>query len=161
MHAPPLAVVSVLAVALAACSAPTQPEFGPADRESVTKLVQEFTTAYNAQDAAKVASLFTGGAALMPPNASTLRGTEYIQRYFAGRFEEGASDLVVEPTDVAGSGVLAYIAGSYGLKLAPAGGAEQRDRGKFVWILRGFRGKWLLEYVIFSSDFAPPPSPGD
>lgn len=159
MHAPSLTVASVLAATLAGCSAPTQPEFGQADRTKVTGLVQEFTTAYNAKDAAKVASLFTGGATLMPPNDSTLRGTDYIQRYFAGRFELGASDLVIEPTDIAGSGVLAYIAGSYALKLAPEGGAEQRDRGKFVWILRGFRGNWLLEYLIFSSDFAPvPPS---
>jgi uncharacterized protein (TIGR02246 family) len=162
MHAPSQMLAGLMVVALAGCSAPAQPGFGPADRAAVENVVQEFTAAYNAQDAAKVASLFTSGAALMPPNASTLRGTDYIQRYFAGRFEQGATDLFVEPTDIAGSGVLAYIAGSYGLKLAPEGGREQRDRGKFVWILRGYRGTWLLEYIIFSSDFEPAqPAQGD
>jgi len=161
MKAPSLVAASVIAVALAACSAPAQREFGKTDRDNITTLVQEFTTAYNAKDAAKVATLFTGGAGLMPPNASTLRGTESIQGYFVSRFEQGASGLVIEPTDIAGSGVLAYISGNYSLKFAPAGGPERRDRGKLLWILRQFNGKWLLEYLIFSSDFPAAPAPGN
>jgi uncharacterized protein (TIGR02246 family) len=155
MRALSLMFASVVVAALAGCAAPAQPGFGPTDRATVENVVQEFTAAYNAKDASRVASLFTSGAALMPPNASTLRGTDYIERYFAGRFEQGATDLVIEPTDIAGSGVLAYIAGNYDLRLAPEGGGEERDRGKFVWIVRGHRGTWLLEYLIFSSDFAP------
>jgi uncharacterized protein (TIGR02246 family) len=150
---------TMMALALAACSAPVQREFGAADRDSITKLVQEFTTAYNAKDAAKVATLFSGGAGLMPPNASTLRGTESIQGYFVSRFAQGASDLLIEPKDIAGSGALAYASGDYSLNLAPAGGPERRDRGKFLWVLRDCSGKWLLEYVIFSSDFPAAPSP--
>jgi len=159
MRAPSLMAATVIAVALAACSAPVQREFGNADRDSITKLVQEFTTAYNAKDAAKVATLFSGGAGLMPPNASTVRGTESIQGYFVSRFAQGASDLLIEPKDIAGSGALAYASGDYSLKLAPAGGPERRDRGKFLWVLRDFSGKWLLDYVIFSSDFPAAPSP--
>jgi uncharacterized protein (TIGR02246 family) len=161
MQAPSLMAASVMAVALAACSAPVQREFGKADRDSITELVQEFTTAYNAKDAAKVATLFTGGAGLMPPNASTVRGTESIQGYFVSRFDQGASDLLIEPKDIAGSGALAYITGNYSLKLAPAGSPEQRDRGKFLWVLRNFSGKWLLEYLIFSSDFPAAPAPSN
>ena len=161
MRAHSLIAATVMIVALAACSAPAQREFGEAERASITKLVQEFASAYNAKDAAKVATLFSGGAGLMPPNASTLRGTESIQGYFSGRFDQGASDLVVEPKDIAGSGALAYTSGDYSLKLAPVGGREQRDRGKFLWILRDFSGKWLLEYVMFSSDFPPAPSPSN
>ena len=161
MRASWLMAASVLLLALAACSAPTQREFGKADVESIRKLVQEFTTAYNAKEAAKVATLFSGGAVVMPPNASTVRGTESIQGYFVSRFAQGASDVLIEPRDIAGSGALAYASGDFSLKLVPpAGGPERRDRGKFLWILREFSGKWLLEYLIFSSDFpaAPPTS---
>lgn len=161
MRAPSPMTASVMAVAFVACSAPVQREFGKADRDSITKLAQELTTAYNAKDAAKVATLFSDGAGLMPPNASTVRGTEYIQGYFVNRFAEGASDLRIELKDIAGSGALAYASGDYSLKLAPAGHPERRDRGKFLWVLRDFRGKWLLEYVIFSSDFPPAPSPNN
>lgn len=161
MQAPSLMAATVMALALAACSAPAQREFGKEDRDSITNVVRDFSAAYNAKDAAKVATLFTGGAGLMPPNASTLRGTESIQAYFVNRFDQGASDLVIEPKDIAGSGALAYITGTYRLKLAPAGGPEQRDRGKFLWVLRNFSGKWLLEYLIFSSDFPIAPAPSN
>ena len=154
-----LMAASVMTFALAACSAPTQREFGKADVENITKLVQEFTAAYNAKDAAQAATLFAGGGVVMPPNAPMLRGTESIQGYFVSRFTQGASDLVIEPKDIAGSGALAYASGDFSLKLVPpAGGPGRQDRGKFLWILRDFRGKWLLEYVIFSSDFPAAPT---
>ena len=150
---------AALVVALAACSAPAQHEFGKPDRDNITKLVQDFTTAYNAKDAAKITTLFTGGAGLMPPNASTVRGTDSIRDYFVGRFAQGATDLLIEPKDIAGSGTLAYISGTYSLKLAPVGGPERKDRGKLLWVLRQLGGRWLLENLIFSSDFPPAPSP--
>jgi uncharacterized protein (TIGR02246 family) len=151
-------VASVMPFVFAACTAPTQREFSKADVASIRTLAQEFVSAYNAKDPAKLATLFAGGVAMMPPNASTVRGTEGVQEYFASRFGQGASDLVVDPKDISGAGPLAYASGDYSLKMVPpAGGPERRDRGKFLWILRDFRGKWLLEYLIFSSDFLPGP----
>jgi uncharacterized protein (TIGR02246 family) len=158
MRAPSFVAAITLAVALAACSAPTQREFGKADRDSITKLSQDFITAYNAKDAAKITTLFTGGAGLMPPNASTVRGTDSIRDYFVSRFSQGATDLAIEPKDIAGSGTLAYISGNYSLRLAPAGGPERKDRGKLLWVLRQLGGRWLLEYLIFSSDFPAAPT---
>jgi uncharacterized protein (TIGR02246 family) len=152
-------MAAALAFVLAACSAPAQREFGKADRDNISKLVQDFTTAYNAKDAAKITTLFSGGAGLMPPNASTVRGAESIKGYFVSRFAQGATDLAIDPSDIAGSGTLAYIAGTYSLKLAPAGGPERKDRGKLLWVLRQLGGRWLLEYLIFSSDFPPAPTP--
>ena len=64
---------------------------------------------------------------------------------------------MIAPKDISGSGALAYASGEYSLKLAPAGGPERRDRGKFLWVLRDFSGKWLLDYLIFSSDFPAAP----
>ena len=154
-------IAATLALALAACSAPAQREFGKVDRDNITKLVQDFTTAYNAKDAAKITTLFSGGAGLMPPNASTVRGAESIKGYFVSRFAQVATDLAIDPSDIAGSGTLAYIAGTYSLKLAPAGGSERKDRGKLLWVLRQLGGRWLLEYLIFSSDFPPAPTPAN
>ena len=153
MQVSSLMAVALIAAVLTACSAPAQDEFDKGDRDNITTLIQDFTKAYNAKDPAKTATFFTGGAGFMPPNASTIRGTEAIQSYFAGRFEQGATDLVIEPRDIAGSGALAYATGNFSLRLAPAGGAERRDRGKFLWVLRHLGGRWLMEYVIFSSDF--------
>ena len=144
MRAPWLMVASVMPFVLAACAAPTQREFSKADVGNIRTLVQEFITAYNAKDPAKVGTLLSGGAVMMPPNASTVRGTEAVQGYFASRFAQGASDLVIEPKDISGAGPLAYASADYSLKMVPpAGGPERRDRGKLIWILRDFGGKWL------------------
>jgi len=147
-----------IAVALTGCSAPAKHEFGKTDVEHITKLIQEFATAYNAKDPARTAAQFSGAGGVMPPNAPTVRGTESIRTYFANRFAQGATDLVIDAKDIAGAGGLAYATGVYSLKLAPAGGPEERDRGKFLWVLRKFDDRWLLEQVIFSSDFALQPA---
>ena len=157
LRAPSLMTASAMVVALAACSGPIDQAFDKTDRDNINKLIQEFITAYNAKDAAKDATLFAGGAVVMPPNAPTVRGAEFVQQYYVNRFAQGASDLVLEPRDIAGSGALAYTSGDYRLKMAPQGGPEQRDRGKFLFILRDFSGNWRLEYLMFSSEFAAPP----
>ena len=36
------------------------------------------------------------------------------------------------------------------------GKPPRRDRGKFLWIFRESNNQWLIEYVIFSSDFVTP-----
>jgi hypothetical protein len=36
------------------------------------------------------------------------------------------------------------------------GKTRRRDRGKFLWIFRESNNQWLIEYVIFSSDFVTP-----
>jgi uncharacterized protein (TIGR02246 family) len=154
-----LAATVVVALAFCGCSTAGPHEFGKPDVDAIKKLIQDFTTAYNAKDAAKVVTFFAGNAVLMPPNASTLHGSDAIQGYFVNRFAQGAKDLVIDMTDTSGVGQLAYTSGEYSLKLAPPNGPERPDRGKFLWVLRNFSGKWLLSHLIFSSDF--PVSPSD
>jgi hypothetical protein len=75
---------------------------------------------------------------------------------YVGRFHEGATDLELDLKDISGVGTLAYASGDFRLNLSPHADDEaQRDRGKFVWIFRKLNNRWLIEYVIFSSDFAP------
>jgi uncharacterized protein (TIGR02246 family) len=145
---------------LVGCSGPPAPRaFGKTDIDSITKQLQELVAAYNAKDAAKAATLFTSGAMVMPPNASTVHGAESIQQYYVSRFAQGASDLSLQPTHVEGSGVLAYATGDYRLTMALPGRPPQPDRGKFLFVLRDANNRWMLESVMFSSDFAPAPSP--
>ncbi len=157
MRARCLITAIVMTFAAAGCSAPVAREFGKTDIDGINQLIQEFTAVYNAKDATKVARLFTGAAVVMPPNASTVRGEVNVREYYIKRFNQGASDLQLEPRDVAGSGPLAHASGDYRLMMAPPGKTPRRDRGKFIFILRDFRGRWMLEYLMFSSDFAPEP----
>jgi ketosteroid isomerase-like protein len=150
-----LAATAMVAV-LAGCSqAPAGAQFTKDDVATITKNIEELRTAFNAKDADKTAALFSANAVVMPPNQSTSRSKESVKQYYVGRFQEGASDLELEPKDISGNGTLAYASGDYRLNLSQGEAEPHRDRGKFVWILRKTNGSWLIDYVIFSSDFAP------
>jgi len=145
------------AAGLAACggSAPTD-QFGREDAEQISKMVQDFSAAYNAKDVEKIGTYFSGNASLMPANRSTLNGVEAIKGFYKERVTtEGATDLAVVMQSVQGHGPLAYFAGTFSLNLKPAGGPERRDRGKVIWILRKLGGQWKFEYQIMSSDLPP------
>jgi len=145
------------AVGLVACggSAPTD-QFGRADAEQISKMVQEFTAAYNAKDVEKIGTYFTGNASLMPANRSTLNGVDAIKGFYKERVTtEGATDLAIVMLSVQGHGPLAYFAGTFTLNLKPADGTERHDRGKVIWILRKLGGQWKFEYQIMSSDLPP------
>ena len=152
-----LCVALAAALAFAACggSAPKN-EFGRADAEQISKMVQDFAAAYNAKDVEKIGTFFAGNASIMPANRSTLNGVESVKGYFNERFTvDGAGDLAVQMLSVNGHGPLAYFAGTFTLTLKPAGGPERRDRGKVIWILRKLAGQWRIEYQIMSSDLPP------
>ena len=142
---------------LAACggSAPTD-QFGRADAEQISKMVQEFAAAYNAKDVEKIGTYFTGTASLMPANRSTLNGLESVKGFYKERVTtDGATDLSIQMLSVQGHGPLAYFAGTFSLNLKPAEGPERHDRGKVIWILRKLGGNWRFEYQIMSSDLPP------
>ncbi len=155
MRAPSIIAAVAAVLLLTACGGRTADEFDQTDRENINKLVQDFIASYNAKDATKVSGLFSDNGAVMPPNASTARGTINVEAYYKKRFDQGASDLKLEVGDVIGVGSLAYAAGDYWLNMAPPGGTVRRDRGKFLFVLREWRGRWTLERLMFSSDFAP------
>ena len=122
MRAPSLLLAAVVATSLAACSSPGPRPFGQPETQAINQLITEFIALYNAKDAAKLSRLFTEGGSVMPPNASSVKGTEGIREYYVRRFEAGASDLGLEAETIAGSGALAFATGDYRLNMRPAGG---------------------------------------
>ena len=155
MRGPSQLIAIVIVLGLVACSSNQPRPFGKVETDSINQLIGDFTAAYNAKDAAKVSSLFTDVGAVMPPNASTRRGTDSVRLYYVERFKQGASDLVLEPQTIAGSGPLAFASGDYRLNMAPPDGAARRDRGKFIFIFRNQNRRWLFDQLMFSSDFGP------
>ena len=150
----------VLCVALigAACSSRSGPQFDRSDADNITKVIEQLRIAFNARDAGKAAALYSTTGVVMPPNRALMRGRQFVQQYYDDRFAEGASDLEIEAGDISGQGTLAYASGDYRLNLVPKDGQKRRDRGKFLWVFRESNGVWMIEYVIFSSDFTAPPA---
>ena len=150
-------VLMACAIGLSACSggAAKAKEFSKADQDAIEKMVQEFVVAYNAKDLEKVGTFFSGNAALMPPNRSTLRGVELVKTFYDERFKNGATNLQIEPQDVSGHGTLGYFTGTFSFDMIPPAGVPSRDRGKVLWIVHDYGGQWKFDYQIMSSDLPP------
>jgi len=149
--------VCLATVLVAGCSGNSGPTFDAADQDKIKAVIQQLTEAFNAKDAAKAAGLYTPEAVVVPPNKTLSRGRNFVEQYYTARFGEGASELALQPNEIKGSGTLAVAMGDYRLTLAPAQGPKRRDRGKFVWIFRELNNVWMIDGIIFSSDFAELP----
>lgn len=155
-----IVAVALASVVLAACGGPAPEAFGKEDGAAIRKLVDDFVAAYNGKDATKIASLFTGSAALMVPNSSVVRGPDAVKGYYDMRFGQGATDLVIEPTAVTGHGTIGHVIATYSFRNVPASGPETRDRGKLIWLAQKLPGNnWRLETLMWSSDLPPPTPP--
>ena len=150
----------VVAVLCASCSRASGPAFDNTDSTRIKQVIEQLRVAFNAKDPAKAAALYSTTAAVKPPNRPLMRGRQFVEQYYKDRFAEGATNLELQAVDVSGQGTLAYASGDYRLNLVPEKGGQARlDRGKFLWVFREQNNQWLIEYVIFSSDFtAPPPA---
>jgi uncharacterized protein (TIGR02246 family) len=149
--------VCLVALFTAGCSSSAGPTFDSADQDRIKAVIQQLTEAFNAKDAAKAAALYTSEAVVMPPNKALMRGRNFVEQYYTARFGEGATNLELQPNEIKGSGTLAVAMGDYRLVLAPPSGPSRRDRGKFVWIFRELNGTWMIDGIIFSSDFSELP----
>ena len=146
----------IVAIMTAACSGNSGPRFDKTDVDNINRLIQDLKTAFNEKDSAKAAALYSTTGVVMPPNKPIMRGRQFVDQYYKDRFAEGATDLEITAGDVSGSGGLAYASGDYRLNLVSEGKPARRDRGKFLWIFRENNNQWMIEYVIFSSDFVTP-----
>jgi ketosteroid isomerase-like protein len=161
------AVLSLTLVGCGGGGGAATAEFGKEDAEALRKLLQDYTGAYNAKDSAKTIAFFAGNATLMPPNSSTVRGSDSIKGYFDSRFSEGTRNMTLDIRDFGGVGNLSFLSGNYEVRFTPAsGGDEQRDRGKYLGTARKLANRWLFESLIWNSDLpipeppAPPPADG-
>src|SRR6186713_975265 len=157
MRRGPFVAFLFVAIMSAACSGNSGPRFDKTDVDNINRLIEDLRTAFNAKDSAKAAALYSTTGVVMPPNRALMRGRQFVQQYYDDRFAEGASDLEMTTSDVSGQGNLAYASGDFRLNLVSKDGTKRRDRGKFLWVFRKNNNQWMIEYVVFSSDFSVPP----
>ncbi len=156
--------VAALGLMLAACGVTQEKAFSKADNDQIRQRIQELVAAVNAKDAAKAAAFYANTATFMPPNTATVHGRDSVQLYYQTLIEAGTTDLSMEPKDIggvvpaAGQG-LAYSNGTYSMAVKTTSG-EQRDRGKYLLVLRNTGGQWRCEYSIWNSDL-PKTQAGD
>lgn len=148
-----LCALAALAMAAAACSAPTQQEFTKQDAQSIRERNTAFMQAFNAGQVPQIVDLYAESSVFMPPNQPQVRGRDALKNYYSQLLKDGASGLQLNVTEVAGSGPIAYQSGTYELNYKGKG--DDHDRGKFLFVMRNMAGTWRYEYAIWNSDLPP------
>lgn len=148
--------VAALIMALlftAACSGPAPVEFTTKDAGEIRQQHEAFVTAFNAKDVAKILDMYAENSVFMPPNEPIIRGKDALKHFYEELFtRQGAADLKMDVTEVAGHGTLAYQSGTYEMALKPAAGPVGRDRGKYLFVIRKMGNGWKFHYTMWNSD---------
>jgi uncharacterized protein (TIGR02246 family) len=136
---------------------------------TLDKLNAEFVAAFNAKDAAKLASFYTEDGTLMPPNQPMVKGRPNIEAYWRGAFEQGVAGLQLRPIESAIAGAQGFEVGTATVTLKTGGtpttpggvggGGVVTDTAKYVVVFKRTAEGWKMAYDIYNSDLAAPAPP--
>jgi uncharacterized protein (TIGR02246 family) len=166
--AAPASVVILLALSLFSSACQTQSQTGPdtraADEAALKNLDAEWSKAAGAKDVDKTVSYYADDAIVLPPNSPALTSKEAIRAMWKGMlsapgFSGGWKATKVE---VARSGDLGYLTGTYEITENDASGKPMTDKGKLleVWKKQA-DGSWKCVADMFSSDLPLVATPTD
>jgi uncharacterized protein (TIGR02246 family) len=145
-------LTALLTGALVACAPPSQDTgtTSQADLPAVNNVRNEFMSAFNMGDAAKVASLYAVDAVLMPTHQPMITGRDAIENFNKTFFEMFTATVNIAPVETKVFGDRALDRGTYSIHLTPkAGGSPMMDEGKYLVLLqRQADGSWKLTHDI-------------
>ena len=94
---------------------------------------------------------------VFPPNAEPFQGRDAALQFFSRMHGGGARNIRLTTTGLDRSGELAYETGTYIIEVPGAGGAMNRDFGKYVhvWKRSGPNGAWEIHFSMWNSNLQP------
>ena len=124
---------------------------------ALNALADSFAQAFNAKNAAKVASYYAEDATLMPPDQPMVTGRRNIEAYYARGFQQDVADFRLFPLESAIAGAQAFEAGRSRLTVRRAdrsrfGPDPIAENGKYVVIYKRVNGEWKIAFDIFNDD---------
>ena len=126
-----------------------------ADETALKNLDAEWSKAAGAKDVDKTASYYSDDALVLPPNMPTINGKQGARAMWQGMFSVPGfgGGWKASKVEVARSGDLAYVTGTYELSETDAKGKPMTDKGKYleVWKKQG-DGTWKCVVDMFNSD---------
>ena len=122
-------------------------------KEAIVAANAEFVKAYNAKDAAKVASFYDEDAAALPANDVRADGRANIQKLWQGGLDAGLTGLMLTTQEVEENGHWAYEVGTFTVKIPDKSGKLTDDVGKYIVVWKkGSNGQWYLHRDIWNDD---------
>jgi len=149
-----LLVLLLLALATA-CQTQATSDTRATDEAALKKLDDEWSKAAGARDVDKTISYYSDDAVVMPPNIPTLTGKEPIRTLWKSMLESPgfSGGWKATKVEVARSGDLAYVSGTYEFNEKDDSGNPMTDKGKYLEIWKKQAdGSWKCVADMFSSD---------
>ncbi len=130
-----------------------------ADENAVRAADAEWSKTAMANDLDGTVSYYSDDASILPPNAPIATGKQAIRAVWATLLSPDTTvSWQVNKADVAQSGELAYVMGTYQITAKNPRGKPQEDRGKMVEVWKKQPdGKWKTVADIFNSDVPSKP----
>ena len=149
-----IAVLSIAFVGAAAAA-----DANSALEKALRDLDAQWSTAAGAKDLDKTVSFYSNDAIVMPPNSSAVSTKEAIRKVWQDL--PASPGLVISwkttKVEVAKSGDLACLSGTYELTMNDASSKPVNDHGKYVEVWeKQSDGKWKCGTDIWNSDLLAP-----
>lgn len=148
------------ALMLTACAPTAVPDTRAADEQTIRRLDAEWSATAGKKDVDGAVAYYADDAILLAPNAPVAKDKAAIKEMWKGLLG-AALTISWTPTrvEVAKSGDLAYLTGTYAMTVAGPDGKPVEDKGKMVEVWKKQAdGKWKAVADMFNSDL-PLPSP--
>jgi ketosteroid isomerase-like protein len=154
------ALVLVLPMAASfACQQQSAPDRRAADETKLRNLDVEWSRTAITQDVDKTISYYANDAIVLPPNGPVATSRDAIRNVWKDMITvpELSGGWTANKVEVARSGDIGYVSGSFEFKWKDPSGKAASDRGKFleVWKKQA-DGKWKAVMDIWNSDLPLP-----
>src|SRR6185295_1136760 len=133
-----------------------------ADAAAIRTLDEQWSATAARNDLEGTVAFYSDDAVLLPPNAPIATDRKSIRESWAGLLgPNSAVSWKVSKVEVAKSGELGYLYGTYSLSIQdPKGGPPVRGTGKLVEIWKKQAdGKWKCIVDTYNSDLSAAPAP--
>jgi uncharacterized protein (TIGR02246 family) len=155
-------VLVALSSLATACQTKTAADTRATEESSLRNLDAAWSEAAGAKDIDKTISFYADDALVMPSNSPVLKGKAAAREMWKGMFSLPGFGGGWKSTkvDVASSGDLGYVTGTYEINETDAGGKPKTDKGKYleVWKKQA-DGSWKCVADMFNTDLPAVPAP--
>jgi len=143
-----------------ACKQPPPADTPAADEQTIRDLDAKWEKTAGARDLDGTLSFYSRNAVVLPGNAPIVIGKDAIRALWVSLLSPDISlSWQATKVDVARSGELAYLIGTYTLTAKDAQGKPATDHGKLVEIFKKKGdGPWKVAVDMYNSDLPAPPA---
>ena len=146
------ALVTIVAVLGAGCSADTRPSFAD-DLAAITGFNERYLDAINKEDIAALSALTTDGHIMLPPNQEPVVGKAANDAMNGGAFENYDFSETWRPVETVVDGDLGFQRGTFTVIATPRRDGDRVEvNGSFLRIYqRQASGEWRMTRDMFNS----------